>query len=75
MGTRSTLARAAFGAAVAAAMGIGASAATATTASASTRIYCPGWVESAQICTDCCWNNYGGYGFWDPQSKYCNCAL
>ncbi|HEX6910904.1 MAG TPA: hypothetical protein VF142_10935 [Longimicrobium sp.] len=71
----STLARSAFGAAIAVTLGSGVNAATATRAEAKTLVSCPGYTESAQICTDCCWNNWGGYGFWDAQSKYCNCAL
>lgn len=62
-------------ASVAAALASGVSAATATPAAAHLTASCPGWTSSAQACTDCCWNNYGGVGFWDPQSRYCNCAL
>lgn len=73
--TRSTVARAAFGAAVAAALGVGASAATATSAEVSTLVYCPGYVNSAQICTDCCWDSYGTPGSWNSRTRYCTCAL
>ena len=75
MRTHSTLARSVFGAAVAVALGFGANAATATTAAASALVYCPGYVNSAAICNDCCARNYGAAGFWDPGSRYCNCAL
>ena len=75
MRNRSTLGRSVFVAAVVAALGFGVNAATAATAGATAIFSCPGWTETAQICSDCCWNNWGGYGFWDPQSKYCNCAL
>jgi hypothetical protein len=75
MRRRSNLGRSVLGAAVVAALGFGVNAATATRAAAAAPLSCPGYTETAQICTDCCRNNWGGVGFWDPGSKYCNCAL
>jgi hypothetical protein len=62
-------------AAVAAVLAFGVNAAIATPAAAGSMVYCPGYVNSAQICNDCCWNNYGAYGAWDSRTRYCNCAL
>ena len=75
MTARSTLVRGVFGAAVAAALGIGVTSASAAPAQSAKAFACPGYTSTAQACTDCCWNNYGGYGFWSPSTHYCNCAL
>lgn len=64
-----------FAGGVGAALGFGAIAATASAAAAEERFACPGYTATAQICTDCCRDNWGGVGFWDSRSKYCNCAL
>jgi hypothetical protein len=74
MRTRSTLTRAAFATGVAAALGFGVTAASAAP-TAKQMFSCPGYMSSAQACQDCCANWYGAYGFWDPDSRYCNCAL
>jgi hypothetical protein len=73
MRTRSTLARAVFGAAVAAALGVGVTSANAAPSAAA--FACPGYTSTAQACSDCCRINYGGYGFWSPSTHYCNCAV
>lgn len=74
MRTRTAFTRAAFAAAVTAAMGFGVTSASAAPA-AKGSFSCPGYMSSAQACQDCCANWYGAYGFWDPGSRYCNCAL
>jgi uncharacterized membrane protein len=74
MRTRSTLTRAAFATAVAAAIGFGVTSASAAPA-AEKRLSCPGYMSSAQACSDCCANWYGAYGLWSPSSGYCACAL
>jgi hypothetical protein len=74
MRTRSTLTRAVFGTAVVAALGFGVTSANAAP-SAAKAVACPGYMSSAQACTDCCAQQYGGVGFWSPGTRYCNCAL
>ena len=77
MRTRFALARAVFGAAVAAALGVGVTSAYAAPSNAApaAALGCPGYTSTAQACSDCCRINYGGYGFWSPSTHYCNCAL
>jgi hypothetical protein len=75
MGRRTPLSRAAFGAATAGVLAFGASAAAAGPAEARALVSCPGYTNTAQICDDCCWNNWQAYGGWDPGSRYCNCYL
>ena len=61
-------------AAVTAVLGFGVDAATAAPA-AKASFSCPGYMNSAQACRDCCANWYGAYGFWSSSTGYCNCAL
>jgi hypothetical protein len=75
MRTRINPSRLLFGALVAAALGFGASTATAAASEPLSAPTCPGYMNSAQACTDCCWNNYGAIGFWSPSTRICNCAL
>jgi hypothetical protein len=74
MRTRSMLTRAAFATAVAGAIGFGVTSASAAPA-AEKMMSCPGYMSSAQACSDCCAQRYGGYGFWSASTGYCNCAL
>jgi hypothetical protein len=64
-----------FGIGVLTALAFGVTSANAAPTATGKTFGCPGYTETAQACTDCCWNWYQAYGFWSPSNKSCNCAL